>query len=106
MPKKIIIVFLFQVIAVVVIFGQPISRVDGTKVSSDSLQSRINYLMEMAKIPGLCIAVFNDNKPVFTKAFGFAELAKNKPLKTTSVLYGASFSKAVFAYIVMKLTEE
>jgi len=62
--------------------------------------------MHAAEVTGLCISVFNNNVPVFTKAFGLANAPKNEPLKTTSILSAASFSKAEFAYIVMKLVEE
>ncbi|MBC8044462.1 MAG: beta-lactamase family protein [Rhizobacter sp.] len=87
-------------------FGQQIERVDGTKISIDSLRSTIEHLMDTARVSGVCISVFNDNKPVFIQAFGLADVPKKDTLKTTTVLYAASFSKAVFAYIVMQLVQE
>jgi D-alanyl-D-alanine-carboxypeptidase/D-alanyl-D-alanine-endopeptidase len=86
--------------------GQQIKRIDGTTITAGVLQTKIESLLHSANVSGACISVFNDNKPVFTKAFGLANVPAGTPLKTSTVLYGASFSKAVFAYIVMQLVQE
>jgi CubicO group peptidase (beta-lactamase class C family) len=104
--KKITVILLVSLVSVLSTNGQSITRIDGTKISVDSLQNNIIDRMHAAKVTGLCISVFNNNVPVFTKAFGLADGTKNEPLKTSSILSAASFSKAVFAYIVMKLVEE
>jgi CubicO group peptidase (beta-lactamase class C family) len=104
--KKITVILLVSLVSVLSTNGQSITRIDGTKISVDSLQNYITDRMHAAKVTGLCISVFNNNVPVFTKAFGLANASKNEPLKTSSILSAASFSKAVFAYIVMKLVEE
>ena len=104
--KKITAILLLSLVSVLSTYGQSITRIDGTKTSVDSLQNNIIERMHAAKVTGLCISVFNNNAPVFTKAFGLADATKNEPLKTSSILSAASFSKAVFAYIVMKLVEE
>jgi CubicO group peptidase (beta-lactamase class C family) len=62
--------------------------------------------MDTAHVTGLSIIVFNNNKPVYTRTFGYANLPENKKFTDSSHLYGASFSKAVFAYVVMQLVEE
>jgi CubicO group peptidase (beta-lactamase class C family) len=104
--KNLFLLFPLIFCATITVCGQTITKIDGTKISVDSLQNKITGLMQDAKIPGLCISVFNNGNTVFTKAFGLADIAENKPLTTSSILYGASFSKAVFAYIVMQLAEE
>jgi len=86
--------------------AQSVLRVDGTKISEDSLTRRIQQLKEAAGVSGLCIAIFNKNRLVYDKAFGLADVPGNVPLKTSMVLYGASFSKAMFAYIVMRLVDQ
>ena len=107
MLKKIIAnFFLFYLLTVPITNAQFITRIDGTKISFDSLQTRIHYLMNTANISGLCISVFNNNEPVFTKAYGLANTSTKEPLRTSTVLYAASFSKAVFAYIVIQLVEQ
>jgi serine-type D-Ala-D-Ala carboxypeptidase/endopeptidase len=98
--------FVLPLLFSLAIFAQNIQRVDGTHISADSLQKKIEYLMKTANVSGVCIAVFNKNKPVFTRALGVANVPEKKPLKTSTVLYGASFSKVVLAYIVMQLVQE
>jgi D-alanyl-D-alanine-carboxypeptidase/D-alanyl-D-alanine-endopeptidase len=87
-------------------YSQNIYRVDGTSVTADSLQLKIEHLMKAANVSGVAISVFNENKPVFSKAFGLADVQHQKPLLPTSVMYAASFAKAVFAYIVMQYVQE
>src|SRR4051812_28987131 len=85
--------------------AQTITRIDGSQISSDSLQRKIESLMKAAKVSGACVTVFNDNKPVFKKAFGLAKVREKDSLTSSTVMYGASFSKAVFAYIAMQLVQ-
>ena len=54
---------------------------------------------------GLTLAVVEDGKVVLTRAFGLRTNA-GAPLETTSIMYGASLTKAVFAYTVMRLADE
>ena len=88
------------------IFGQHIKRIDGSKLTVDSLNSKIEYLMKTANVSGVAVSVFNNNHPVFSKTYGLADVQKNIPLKQSSVMYGASFAKTVFAYIVMQFVQE
>lgn len=83
-----------------------ISKIDGTVVSETALDHKIDSLMQVANVSGMAIAVFNLNKPVYTKTFGFADVPNQLPLKPNTVLYGASFAKAVFAYIAMQYIQE
>ncbi|HEX9947709.1 MAG TPA: serine hydrolase domain-containing protein [Allosphingosinicella sp.] len=54
---------------------------------------------------GLAMAVIEDGKPVFVRAWGHRNAA-GEPLRTDTVMYGASLTKSVFAYTVMQLVEE
>lgn len=62
--------------------------------------------MEGANVEGVGIAVLNDNKTVFIKSYGYKNKPKNEILDTATIVYGASLSKAVFGYLIMKLVEE
>ena len=88
------------------IFGQHIKRIDGSKLTVDSLNLKIEYLMKTANVSGVAVSVFNNNHPVFSKTYGLADVQKNIPLKQSSVMYGASFAKTVFAYIAMQFVQE
>ena len=87
-------------------FGQPIKRIDGSKISTDSIQQKIEFLMKTANVSGVAVSIFNDNKPVFSKTFGLADVQKNIPFQQSSVMYGASLAKMVFAYIAMQYVQE
>ena len=87
-------------------FAQTIKRIDGSKITGDSLQKKIEFLMKAANVSGVAISVFNDNKPVFSKTFGLSNVQKNEPFTQSSVMYAASFAKVVFAYIAMQFIEE
>lgn len=86
--------------------AQTIKRLDEKPINESQLTTYIRQLMDTAKVTGLGIAVFNNNKPVYSKTFGYANLPDKKRLTTNAYLYGASFSKAVFAYLVMQLVGE
>lgn len=83
-----------------------IERLDGTKISNDALTQKVGTLMSLAKVTGLEIAVFNQKKLVYQKAFGVSNNKTGKPLQITTNMYGGSLSKAIFAVLVMKLVEE
>ena len=54
---------------------------------------------------GLAIAVIEGGKVASVQAYGERN-AKGEPLTTDTVMYGASLTKAVFAYTVLQLVEE
>ena len=62
--------------------------------------------MKEASVTGMAISLFNNNKPVYHKVFGYKNSETKVPLQTNTNFYGASLSKAVFAVLVMKLVEE
>lgn len=54
---------------------------------------------------GLALAVVDGGQVVFTRAYGVRNAA-GEPLQQDTVMYGASLTKAAFAYLVMQLVEE
>jgi CubicO group peptidase (beta-lactamase class C family) len=54
---------------------------------------------------GLAMAVIEDGRVVFVRAWGDRN-ARGDPLETGTIMYGASLTKSVFAYAVMQLVEE
>jgi CubicO group peptidase (beta-lactamase class C family) len=78
-------------------------QVIGTGQGIDAVVKR---LMDTAHVTGLCLGIIRDGKISYVQAYGY----KNKPLgqlnDTATCFYAASFSKAVFAYLVMMLTDE
>ena len=88
-------------------YGQiKIKRLDGSAISSTEIESAITRLMKAARVTGIAVAIINDSKIAYVKSFGFRNKEEQKPLTEQTVMYGASFTKAVFAYLVMQLVEE
>ena len=105
MIKKIIF-FVVPLFIVCKASSQIIKRLDGSTITSVKLTSEINRLVSAAHVTGMVVTVFNDNKPVYKKAFGYKNADTKEPLQTHTEFYGASLSKAVFSVLVMKLVEE
>lgn len=87
-------------------FGQTITRLDNSKISFASLDHKIRYLIKQANVHGLAVTIFNNNRTVYKKTFGFKRIDTKEPIKPNTNFYGASLSKAVFAVLVMKLVED
>jgi serine-type D-Ala-D-Ala carboxypeptidase/endopeptidase len=104
MPK--IIFILLSVFFSSVVSSQKIVRLDNSRITAKQLDSKINQLMKEASVTGMAITIFNNNKPVYHKVFGYKNSETKAPLQTNTNFYGASFSKAVFAVLVLKLVEE
>ena len=98
--------FFILVIIPVISFSQTVTRLDDSKISSAELDNKIQQLMKDGNVHGLAISVFNKNKPVYKKVFGYKRFDTKEPLQTNTNIYGASLSKAVFAVLVMKMVEE
>ncbi len=83
-----------------------LTRLDGSKISTLTAEETITRLMSEAKVTGLNLAVLNENKIVYIKSFGMRNRAESLPLTENTTMYGASFTKAAFSYMVMQLVEE
>ena len=54
----------------------------------------------------MAVSVFNENKVMYQKSFGYKDFENKIKLNDSTNIYGASFSKAVFSVLVMKLVED
>jgi CubicO group peptidase (beta-lactamase class C family) len=72
---------------------------------SAKIDSAARAALQRTGARGLAMAVIEDGKPVFVRAWGHRNAAGD-PLQTDTIMYGASLTKAVFAYTVMQLVEE
>ena len=86
--------------------GQQITRLDGSKISIFEVDNVVKRLMDTANVQGLDLAILNNNKTVYLKSYGYKNKINSELLDTNTVMYGASFSKAVFAFLTMKLVQE
>src|SRR5882724_1878217 len=83
-----------------------ITRLDGRFISTSEIEQTVARLMREGHVTGLNVAILNDNKIVYVKSFGFRNKEENKLLTENTVMYGASFTKSVFTYLVMQLVGE
>ncbi|MFZ6720516.1 serine hydrolase domain-containing protein [Undibacterium sp. Ji49W] len=83
-----------------------IKRLDGSSITSTEIESKVTHLMASSCVTGLGIAILNDNKIIYTKSFGLRDKDRQLPLTEDSIMYGASFTKAVFATLVAQLVVE
>lgn len=69
------------------------------------IDSTARALMRREQVQGLALAVINNGEPVHVAAYGIRNAAGD-PLTTETIMYGASLTKTVFAYLVMQLVDE
>ena len=78
-------------------------------IAAKSLESRLDVHvkagMTQTQTQGVAIAFIENGKVKLVKSWGNRN-AKGEPLTNDSVMYGASLTKAVFAFTVMQLVEE
>lgn len=83
-----------------------IEKINGDLITKEEIDETVGNLMDSASVTGLCLAVLNENELVYLKTYGYRNKEKNEFLDENTVILGASFSKVVFAYIVMQLVQE
>lgn len=82
-----------------------IERLDGSKISAGEIEIVVNRLIKAARVPAIAIAIINNNQIGYINGFGFSNKAEQQSLNLDTIMYGASFTKAVFAYFVLQLVE-
>jgi CubicO group peptidase (beta-lactamase class C family) len=83
-----------------------LSLLDGGSVPAADLQAFIEQTIKKANVAGLSCAILNDGQVVYRKAFGERDKSTGARNDEETVFAAASFSKTVFAYLVMLLAEE
>lgn len=73
---------------------------------STKVQKFIEETMEKAKIPGLSVTIVKDDKTIYKKGFGYADLENKEPVTPESVFELASNTKAYTALGILKLSED
>lgn len=73
--------------------------------SPAAIDAEVARLMSATQSKGMAVAVIDAGKVVRVRAYGLRNAAGD-PLHEDTIMYGASLTKAVFAYTVMQLAEE
>jgi CubicO group peptidase (beta-lactamase class C family) len=106
--RLIVVAFAMVLLSATLVVGQQsmVTRLDGSKISAAEIDGTVTQLMKAAEVTGMGIAIFNDGKIVYQKAYGFRDKEKNLPLTVDSVMSAASLSKVAFGYMVLQLVDE
>jgi CubicO group peptidase (beta-lactamase class C family) len=67
-----------------------------------AIDAKVRSVMARTHAKGLAIAIIDDGQPGYVQAYGVRN-DKGDPLTADTVMYGASLTKPVFAYTVMRL---
>lgn len=107
-PSRLLYFFCLAIIAISCVSQErtEIKNLKGFEVPTDSINAFLKSRMDTLNIPGLSIAVINDSKVVYHQTFGYANLEKKLRVTDKTIFEGASMSKSVFAFFVMKFVEE
>jgi CubicO group peptidase (beta-lactamase class C family) len=65
----------------------------------------IHERMKLYNIPAVSVAVIEDSKLVWAKAYGIADKSENKPVDNNTLFQAASISKSLNGLAIMKLAE-
>jgi CubicO group peptidase (beta-lactamase class C family) len=70
------------------------------------LDASIQEMMAEEEVVGLAYALIDRGEVEHVAAFGYRNLENEWPLETDTVMYGASLTKAAFAYYVLMLVDD
>jgi len=79
---------------------------DGKTLNSDTIDRRIERIRDAAGVTGIAVGIINHNQPVYIKKYGVNNNASGQYGTVNTSLYAASFSKSVFAFLVMQLVDQ
>lgn len=104
--KKFVLSFMLLII---VFFGASLANTLQNSKSNEK-EKRINKfiksIIDAYQIPGLAIAIVENNQIFTAKAFGFKNLDTRDPITTKSIFHMASVSKPFSATAIMQLVEK
>jgi CubicO group peptidase (beta-lactamase class C family) len=73
--------------------------------SGAAIDAEVGKLMTRTHANGMAVAFIDHGKVAYVRSYGIRN-AKGDPLGTDTVMYGASLTKTVFAYAVMRLVDQ
>jgi len=69
------------------------------------IDAEAKRLMAMEDVKGMALAIVEDGQVVHLAAFGHRNVDRDFTLQTDTIMYGASFTKTAFAYMVLQLVD-
>jgi CubicO group peptidase (beta-lactamase class C family) len=82
------------------------NTLDNRSLSEGAVDRTVERMMTAHHVTGLGVAVIRKGKIVFIKGYGYAVAENKAPMTPATILYGASLTKATFAWMLMQLVDE
>jgi CubicO group peptidase (beta-lactamase class C family) len=79
---------------------------DGSTMSVEQFEESVTAITERAGVSGLSVAIINGSQVVYADGFGVKSKETGEPVDEETIFAAASFSKTVFAYLVMLLAQD
>ncbi len=99
-------------VGAIALLGAPTAAVAQTLLIPDRrlltpmrIDRLVSDLMRANAVQGLAVALVRDGRVAFVRGYGVRD-GEGRPLTVDTVLYGASLTKATFAWFVMQLVDE
>lgn len=86
--------------------GTVFRRADGRALSPQRIDAEVESLMARAQVPGAALALIEDGRVVYSRAYGVRDVSTGDPLQLDTVMYGASLTKGTFAWMCLQLFDE
>ncbi len=83
-----------------------IRTLDSAILTPAAIDRQVTDLMKANDVKGLSVALIRDGRVAYLHSYGLRNVEKGLPLTPDTVTYGASLTKATFAYMVMQLVDE
>jgi CubicO group peptidase (beta-lactamase class C family) len=68
--------------------------------------AEVLQLMQRENLQGLALAVIDEGQVKSARSWGWRNAEKRLPLQLDTIMYGASLTKAAFAYMLLQLVDE
>jgi len=78
----------------------------GDAATWDKFETKLEYLRQQMKIPGMSAAIVMDQKLVWAKGFGYADLENHIEATPDTPYHLASVTKTLAATLIMQLVQE
>lgn len=75
-------------------------------INIDSLNEQINDMLKNSGVPGMSLALFNDQGIVFYNVYGRRQLEKERQVNKKTIFEAASLTKSFLVFIVHQLVDQ
>jgi CubicO group peptidase (beta-lactamase class C family) len=79
---------------------------NGKKINIESFNAQVNQLMKDVGVPGLSLAVINDNRVVYFNTYGYKQLSNKTVVDKETIFEACSLSKSFLVFATHRLVDE